>query len=149
MIDNIRLKKNIIIGFVAMILCLGVLATLQPHLATAQSSLACDGLTGATGNTNCGSSADDPEPGNLLKIGINILSIAAGIIAVIMIIIAGLKYITSQGDSGKLTTARNTVLYALIGLVIVALSQTIVYFVIEDRTTSTNQGDVQQSNRPI
>jgi hypothetical protein len=47
-----------------------------------------------------------------------------------MIIIGGFQYITSSGDSGKVGTAKNTILYAIIGLVIVALAQFIVRFVL-------------------
>lgn len=53
-----------------------------------------------------------------------------GVVSVIMIIIGGLKYITSAGDSGNVSGAKNTILYAIIGLVIVALSQIIVRFVL-------------------
>lgn len=61
---------------------------------------------------------------------INIFSLVVGVVSVIMIIIGGLKYITSGGDSGNVTGAKNTILYAIIGLVIVALAQIIVRFVL-------------------
>jgi hypothetical protein len=60
-------------------------------------------------------------------------------VAVVMIIIGGLKYITSGGDSGNVTGAKNTILYAIIGLVIVALAQFIVRFVLS-KTTGTVGG---------
>lgn len=61
---------------------------------------------------------------------INVLSMIVGIVAVIMIIVGGLKYITSSGDSGNVTSAKNTILYAIVGLVIVALAQVIVRYVL-------------------
>ncbi len=61
---------------------------------------------------------------------INIFSLVVGVVSVIMIIIGGLKYITSGGDSGNVSGAKNTILYAIIGLVVVALSQVIVKFVL-------------------
>lgn len=61
---------------------------------------------------------------------VNVLSVIIGVIAVIMIIVGGLKYITSSGDSGNVTAAKNTILYAIIGLIIVALAQLIVRFVL-------------------
>ena len=67
---------------------------------------------------------------SIIKTVINIISIVVGVIAVIMIIFGGLKYITSGGESNKITSAKNTILYALIGLVVVALSQFIVRFVL-------------------
>ncbi len=61
---------------------------------------------------------------------INIFSIIVGIVAVIMIVYGGFRYITSGGDSGNVTSAKNTILSAIIGLVIVALAQFIVKFVL-------------------
>ncbi len=66
----------------------------------------------------------------IIKLVINLFSIIVGVISVIMIIIGGLKYITSGGESGNVTSAKNTILYAIIGLVVVALAQIIVRFVL-------------------
>ncbi|MBQ3430803.1 hypothetical protein IJG20_01705 [Candidatus Saccharibacteria bacterium] len=52
-----------------------------------------------------------------------------GAISVIMLIIGGLRYALSAGDSKKVTDAKNTILYALIGLAIAILSYAIVDFV--------------------
>lgn len=63
----------------------------------------------------------------------------AGIVAAIFVVIGGISYITSAGDAGKLQKAKNTILYACIGLVIVGLSQLIVSFVsgiIRDSTSA-------------
>lgn len=67
----------------------------------------------------------------LIKNIINTLSVLVGAICVIMIIIGGFKFVTSAGDSNATTSARNTVLYALVGLVIVAFAQVIVQFVLQ------------------
>jgi hypothetical protein len=67
---------------------------------------------------------------------INILSLVVGVVAVIMIIFGGLRYITSGGDTGNVTSAKNTILYAVVGLIVVALAQVVVRFVV-DRATST------------
>lgn len=74
--------------------------------------------------------ATDQSINDLLATVINFISLVVGVIAVIMIIIGGVKYITSGGDSGNVTGAKNTILYAVIGLVIVALAQLIVNFVL-------------------
>ena len=74
---------------------------------------------------------------DLLKRIINIISVIVGVIAVIMIIIGGFRYITSGGSSEKVTAAKNTLLYAIIGLVIVALAQVIVRFVLTKTTSAT------------
>jgi hypothetical protein len=82
---------------------------------------------GATGNAG-------DRVNNIIKTVINIFSLIVGIVAVIMIIIGGLKYITSGGDSGNVTGAKNTILYAIVGLIVVALAQIIVKFVLEKAT---------------
>ncbi len=61
---------------------------------------------------------------------INIFSIIVGVAAVIMIIIGGMRYVISGGDSGNVSSAKSTILYAVIGLVIVALAQFVVKFVL-------------------
>lgn len=73
---------------------------------------------------------------DIVRLVINIFSLIVGLISVIMIIIGGLKYITSGGDSANVTGAKNTILYAVIGLVVVALSQFIVRFVLAKVSTA-------------
>ena len=61
---------------------------------------------------------------------INIFSVIVGIVAVIMLIYGGFRYVTSGGDSGNIGNAKNTILYAIVGLVIVAIAQAVVQFVL-------------------
>ena len=70
-------------------------------------------------------------------------SIYRGIIAVIMLIIGGIKYVLSGGDSKKVTDAKNTVLYAIIGLVIAVFSYAIVNFVSTSLPSSEQQVNPQ------
>src|ERR1039457_3096164 len=65
-------------------------------------------------------------------VAVNILSWVAGIVTVVMIIFSGIKYTTSGGDSQKVSSAKNSLIYALVGLVIVALTQTLVHFVLNN-----------------
>jgi hypothetical protein len=60
---------------------------------------------------------------------INILSMLVGAVSVIMIIIGGFKYVTSNGDASSTKSAKDTVMYALIGLLLVGFAQTLVRFV--------------------
>ena len=69
----------------------------------------------------------------------NIILYIVGIIAVIMLIIGGIKYVISGGDSKKVTDAKNTVLYAIIGLVIAFLAFAIVNFVISALPSSSEE----------
>ncbi|MBP5656611.1 hypothetical protein J6X15_03440 [Candidatus Saccharibacteria bacterium] len=60
----------------------------------------------------------------------NTVLYAVGIISVVMLIFGGLRYVISGGDSKKVTDAKNTIMYALIGLIISILAYAIVNFVI-------------------
>lgn len=91
---------------------------------------ACQGDAGADGAAG---SLD-----NIVQTLINVISLVVGIVAVIMIIIGGLRYITSNGDSGNVTNAKNTILYAVVGLVIVAVAQIIVRFITGRLGTTPN-----------
>ncbi len=61
---------------------------------------------------------------------VNALLGLAAIVAVIFVIIGGVRYITAQGDEDAVAAAKNTVIYALIGVVVIALSAVIVNFII-------------------
>jgi len=101
--------------------------------ATVQSGL-CQGATLQV-SENAADCTVDPATTNkkvndTISWVINIFSIVVGLAAVIMIIVGGLRYIISGGDSGNVQSAKNTILYAIIGLVVVALAQFIVRFVL-------------------
>ncbi len=70
----------------------------------------------------------------IIQLVVNILSFIIGITAVIMIMVSGFKYITSGGDASKVSSAKSTLIYALIGLVVVALAQFIVQYVFDKVT---------------
>lgn len=61
---------------------------------------------------------------------ISTLLVAIGIIAVIMIIIGGIRYTLSNGDASQIKSAKDTVLYAVIGLIVAMLAYAIVNFVV-------------------
>lgn len=68
----------------------------------------------------------------------------AGLVAVIFIIIGGINYMTSAGDSSKLKKAKDTILYATIGLIICALSFAIVNWTISAIDNATKNQDSSQ-----
>lgn len=61
---------------------------------------------------------------------INVLLGVIGFIAVIMIILGGINYTTSQGDATKVKKAKDTILYGIIGLVVALLAYALVNFVL-------------------
>lgn len=96
---------------------------------TTQQALQC-GTNSAGGNGQSPAQATQTV-NDTIKTGLNILSVLIGIVAVVMIIMGGLRYILSGGSQEKVTSAKNTLLYAVIGLIIVALAQIIVKFVLD------------------
>ena len=72
--------------------------------------------------------------GTLIKDIINLLLYVLGAVAVIMIVIGGIKYTTSNGDSSAVTSAKNTIMYSVIGLIVAILAYAIVNFVIDSLT---------------
>jgi hypothetical protein len=63
---------------------------------------------------------------------INVALWAIGILSVIMLIFGGIRYTVSGGDSNKVTAAKNTILYAVIGIVVAMLAYAIVNFVLTE-----------------
>lgn len=122
-----------------------------PALAPAVSYANCNsnidnniasGATSATGgNVSCtGSNVSATSSiDSIAKTVVMYFSIIVGVIAVIMIIYAGFRYITSGGESGSVSGAKNALIYALVGLVIVALAQFIVHFVLNSSTAAIQQ----------
>jgi hypothetical protein len=114
------------------------LLTLSPVVVHAQ----CDPTT-TKGSIACGTDNSAGVPGSGTPVKdlnttitniVDILSIVVGIVAVVMIIIAGFRYITSGGKQESVTGAKNTILYAVIGLVIVAFAQVIARFALNTAT---------------
>jgi len=96
--------------------------------------------TVCNGNNNTGSSAvctdthnantsTNPVIDRFQKITL-IVAYVAGAAAVIMILAGSLKYITAAGDSNKVSSAKNTIIYALVGLIIIVLAASIINFVV-------------------
>jgi hypothetical protein len=117
-------------------------AALIPAVASAADINGClsqgtDLTTGSGTACTAGDNATGTQKiQDIVTLVVNIFSIVVGIVAVIMILVGGFKYITSGGDSGNITSAKNTIVYAIIGLVIVALAQFIVKFVLDKVTTA-------------
>jgi lysylphosphatidylglycerol synthetase-like protein (DUF2156 family) len=93
------------------------------------------GVNCASGNTQ--SSADATTSLNTtVRNVVNVLSLFAGAVAIIMIMIGGFRYVTSGGKQESITSAKNSIMYAIVGLVIIALAQVIVQFVLANTTPS-------------
>ncbi|MDO4870552.1 MAG: hypothetical protein Q3996_00420 [Candidatus Saccharibacteria bacterium] len=80
------------------------------------------------GVKQAGGSSDINVSSAVAKV-VNFLLFLIGIISVIMIIYGGIQYSLSAGDSSKVTSAKNTILYAIVGLIVAMLAFAIVNFV--------------------
>lgn len=63
---------------------------------------------------------------------INIMLFLIGMIAVLMIVIAGFRFVTSNGDSNTVSSAKNTIIYAVIGIVVAVMAYAIVNFILDN-----------------
>lgn len=73
----------------------------------------------------------DVDAGSAVKRFINIMLWIIGVLSVVFLIWGGIRYVTSAGDSNKVTAAKNTIVYAIVGLIIAILSYAMVNFVIK------------------
>lgn len=90
---------------------------------------------------NCAKSDDQKgNLGNVIQDVTNVLLFIVGAIAVIMIIIGGIRYTISNGDSAQITSAKNTILYSVIGIIVALLAYAIVNFFISSFTANPDGG---------
>lgn len=124
----------------ALCLSLGVFSLLAvpvlvPAIASADIlSDVCSGsnLDTSGNSTDCDDNGTNAGIDGILRQVIKIFSIIVGFVAVVMIIVGGIKYITSGGEAGNISGAKNTIIYAVIGLIIVALAQVLVHYVLKN-----------------
>lgn len=111
-----------------------VATTMSPAMVSAATDpfeQACRG--GGAGSAVCSNnSSGDPIAGpNGVIVNItSILALIAGIVSVSFMVWGGIKYITSGGDSSGVSTAKNTIIAALVGLLVALLARPIVVFIV-------------------
>lgn len=119
------------------------LALATPQVVSAQD---CNDVTsgGIGGGANCAKPTGAAEnlfgDGSIFNTITNILLFLIGAISVIMLIIGGVRYVVSGGDQGAVTSAKNTILYAIIGIVVAFLAFAAVRFVTDQLQKSTYTG---------
>ena len=116
--------KNFVLVLGA-VLGIGLLAPTGAHAIDAIADQ-CKGVTDSAVCAKQNSNVND-----VVKTLINVLLFIVGAISVVMIIVGGLLYTTSAGDSTRVTKAKNTVVYAVVGLVVSFLAFAIVNYVVK------------------
>lgn len=129
------LTKKTFVGFAAMLAFAVVTAFAAPVAVNAQESCGSGISGGAQAGVQCSKGANVPGQdlfgdGSIFTTVVNILLFIIGAICVIMLIWGGIRYTTSAGNSSNVTAAKNTIMYAIIGLIIAFLAFAIVNWVL-------------------
>lgn len=106
-----------------------ILLGLTPVLSVPTHAISPFGACGGSSSSVC-EGRDD----NLMKIVrniINTLLFLVGVIAVIVIIVSGIRFVTANGNSDQIASARNGIIYSVVGLAVSLMAYAIVYFVID------------------
>lgn len=117
--------KRIITTLVLSLAMMGLVGSAaQPAAAAGIDSARSGANKVKTGGSNSNS------VNSLLRTVTNVLLFVIGAVAVIMIVVGGIKYVTSNGSSERITSAKNTIMYAVVGLIVAIAAYAIVDFVI-------------------
>lgn len=132
------MKKLIIFTLGLALLVTSVITLVAPQqvAAAAGSQSLCEGSGGtwktdakAPNGGTCTSSDGRTVLGTIQQVT-DVLTFITGAIAVLMIVVGGLRYTTSSGDQAAMTGAKNTIMYALIGLIVAVMAYAVVHFVL-------------------
>jgi Type IV secretion system pilin len=127
------MRRQLYSFFAAVALALGLAAPLPASALNPFAGIDCSS-NGGDGSAVCGTRGETADPvtgpdGILVKVT-NLVSLVAGVAAVIFLILSGLKYVSSQGDAGEVSKAKQSIIYALVGIAVIALARQIINFVV-------------------
>ena len=115
-------------------------ATLLVPVVPANAADCDPGSNPTQGGINCAQGEGTPTElfgdGSIFTTVVNIMLFIIGAISVVMLIFGGIRYTTSGGNSNSVTAAKNTIMYAIIGLIIAFLAFAIVNWVLGAITPS-------------
>lgn len=128
-------KKSLQALLLVPVLALG-LSFVAPAVAPLDVAAQCtsDATGGLGGGAECAKGVDQQTDlfgsSGVFTTITNVLLFIIGAISVIMLIIGGIRYVVSGGDSSAVTNAKNTILYAVIGIIVAILAYAVVNFVV-------------------
>lgn len=120
--------KKFILASLALVGVVAVAATTAPAISPAKAVNPYGACDANSSSAICKGKGESLSEG-FVKPTINIILWVVGVAAVIVIVVAGLKYVTSSGNPSAISSAKTTILYAVIGLVIAITAYAIVNFV--------------------
>jgi hypothetical protein len=93
-----------------------------------------DNATTTGSSAVCTASKDTTNPvagpnGIIVKVT-NIVAVVAGAASVVVLLVASIRYITSNGDSAGINSAKQTIIYALVGIAVIVLAHSLIVFVV-------------------
>lgn len=119
--------RNIIKTLTVCIVMIGMFSAFAPVVSAGNGIDICAG--DGSGSVYCNNKSDgEGKVNGIIGSIVQVLLTAVGVISVIMIVIGGIMFATSSGDAQKTAKARNTILYAVIGLVVSIFAAAIVNF---------------------
>jgi len=128
-------KLSILFATLALLVGVGAPLVMATSVGASNASALCEGSGGtwkadpkAPNGGVCSSADGRTVPGTLQQLT-DVLIFIIGAVAVIMVIVGGLRYVTSGGDQSALASAKNTILYSLIGAVVAIMAYALVQFI--------------------
>lgn len=131
---KINIKKAMLSLLAVPVLALGVAGVVAPTAAADDLTLS-GGANTAKGSDQVSCLFGTEKEGcdgntGIFRTIVNVILFLIGAISVIMLVVGGIKYTVSNGDSNDVTSAKNTIMYAIVGLIIAILAFAVVNFVI-------------------
>lgn len=128
-----KVKNFVVAGALAVMSVLGVGLGAGSAMAAVSCPKGSALGEGASANTYAECNIDttgQPELWKTVQTILNVIVGCIGIVAVAVIILGGVTFVTSQGDAAKVTKAKNTIIYGVVGLIIAILAFSIVNFIL-------------------
>lgn len=124
--------KRLLITLFAFVTLAGVFAPAAPAFAWSPfgGDTCSNGAVKSSAACSAGSGNNISGTNGILNKTARIIAFISGAAAMLMLIVAGFQYITSDGDSGKIQSAKNMIIYTIVGLVVVLMAESIVVFVL-------------------
>lgn len=134
--------KSLIKKIGRVLLLVPALALSLSFAVVPMASAACSNTLSISGGADCAQGNEQASTlfgdGGIFQTITNILLFLIGAIAVIMLIIGGVRYVISGGDQAQVTSAKNTILYAIVGIIVAFLAYAAVSFVTTQLAANTN-----------
>ena len=129
------------------ILMIGLLGVFTPAVSAANGIDICSKENGSDNSVYCqNKDKGEDQVNGIIKTIVEVLLMAVGAISIIMIVIGGILFALSSGDTQKAAKARSTILYAVVGLIVSVFASAIVNFVFDGFNKSPVEPDASSNN---